>query len=154
MTGGLVSLAITLALIAQVPFSASLWVMRALMVALGLSIAHVFVPAQAASFATISPAATGRASTFFNAGRQLGGAIGVAVLSTVISAVGVLHQVSGRVEPNAHAYHLAFLTAAAIALVAAGFAQRIDDTEAAPSMRRTAEVADQPDGALVTSGGT
>ncbi|HLM90308.1 MAG TPA: hypothetical protein VK284_15030 [Streptosporangiaceae bacterium] len=41
------------------------------MFTLGLSMAQVFVPVQAASFATITPAATGRASTMFNAIRQL-----------------------------------------------------------------------------------
>ncbi|MBV9293644.1 MAG: MFS transporter, partial [Frankiales bacterium] len=135
MIGGICGVVMTLCLIAIVPFTADLWVMRALMVLIGLSIAHVFVPAQAASFATISSAATGRASTLFNAGRQLGGAVGVAVLSTVIAAVGVIHRVNGRPAPNAHAYHLAFLTAAGIAVVAGVLAVRIDDNEAAPTMR-------------------
>jgi hypothetical protein len=36
---------------------------RLLMFTLGLSMAQVFVPVQAASFAAITPAATGRAST-------------------------------------------------------------------------------------------
>ena len=57
-------------------------------VRLGVAMGQVFVPAQAAAFATISPEATGRASTMFNVGRQLGSAIGVAVLTTVIVAVG------------------------------------------------------------------
>ena len=72
----------------------------------------LFVPGQAASFATVTHAATARASTMFNAGRQLGGAVGVAVLSTVISAVGVTQVSGGHRAPNATAYHLAFLTAA------------------------------------------
>src|SRR3954447_6191406 len=140
MTAGLCAVTLMLSLIALVPFSASLWVMRVLMVFLGLSMAHVFVPAQAAAFATVSSAATARASTMFNAGRQLGGAVGVAVLSTVISAVGVTRSEHGHAVPNATAYHLAFFTAAAIELLAAVLALRIDDDEAAPSMRRvTAE---------------
>jgi MFS family permease len=106
------------------------------MVLLGLAQAHVFVPAQAASFATISPAATGRASSLFNAGRQLGAAVGVAVLSTVISAVGVTHLVHGVVRPNAAAYHWAFLVAAAIALCAVGMTWAVDDASAAATMRR------------------
>jgi sugar phosphate permease len=124
---------------ALVPFTASLWVMRGLMVMLGLSQAFVFTPAQAAAFATISPAATGRASGMFNAGRQLGGAIGVAILSTVISAVGVMHHVGGALRPNAAAYHWAFLTAATVALLAAFLAQHVDDKAAAPTMRRVPE---------------
>jgi hypothetical protein len=66
--------------------------------------AQVFVPVQAASFATISPADTGRASTLYNASRQLGGAIGVALLTTTIVIVGPLHVVDafrpGAIEPT------------------------------------------------------
>ena len=45
---------------------------RALMLLLGLSWPQALVPLQAAACATITPAATGAASTLFNAGRQLG----------------------------------------------------------------------------------
>ena len=41
----------------------SLWWARLLMFTMGLSMAQVFVPTQAAAFATISPGATGEAST-------------------------------------------------------------------------------------------
>jgi hypothetical protein len=81
----------------------------------------------------------------FNAGRQVGGAIGVAVLSTVISTVGVVHVVAGRPQSNARAYHLAFLTAAGIAIVAALLSTRISDTDAEPSMRRIAGHGDGSD---------
>src|SRR3954447_10466649 len=134
MIGGLLGVGTTLALIATVPFSASLWEMRALMLLIGLCQAHVFVPAQAAAFATVTPAATGGASTMFNAGRQLGGAVGVAILSTVISAIGVVHRVDGGLRPNAHAYHVAFLVAAGIALSAIAIVIRIVDRDAAPTM--------------------
>ena len=71
----------------------SLWWARLLMFTLGLSMGQIFVPLQAAAFATITPAATGRASTMFNAVRQLGGAVGVAVLTTAIVLVGPVHLV-------------------------------------------------------------
>jgi MFS family permease len=134
MAGGMVGVAFTVSLMALVPFTASLWVMRVLMVLLGLSQAHVFTPAQAAAFATVSPALTGRASGLFNAGRQLGAAVGVALLSTIISAVGVVHHVHGTVRPNAAAYHWAFLAAAAISLLGAVLTRAVDDREAAPTM--------------------
>jgi len=139
MLSGHMGVAASVGLMALVPFTASLWVMRALMVLLGLSQAHVFTPAQAAAFATISPAATGRASGMFNAGRQLGGAVGVALLSTIISALGVVHVVNGKTQPNAAAYHWAFLAAAATALLAALVARTVDDRAAAPTMRRAPE---------------
>ena len=58
------------------------------MLLLGLSWAQALVPLQAAAFATITPAATGAASTLFKTGRQVGMAVGVAILTTVASAVG------------------------------------------------------------------
>jgi len=133
MIGGLIGVATSLALIAAVPFTASLWQMRAYMVLLGLSQGHVFMPAQAAAFATVSKAATGRASAMFNAGRQLGGAVGVAVMSTVVAAVGVAHHAATL--PGAGAYHAAFLTAASIALAGALWATTINDADAAPTMQ-------------------
>ena len=139
MIAGLLGVIAVLVSVAQVPFTANLWIMRALMFVIGFAMAHVFVPGQAASFATVSHAATAKASVMFNAGRQLGGAIGVAVLSTVISAVGVLHVVDGWHVPNATAYHAAFLVAAAIEAVALILVFRVSDTEAAPSMRRLTE---------------
>jgi hypothetical protein len=63
---------------------------------------------QTASFATVSAEATGRASTMFNAGRQLGAATGVALLTTAIGIVGASHHVSGHLVANLDAYRVAF----------------------------------------------
>jgi EmrB/QacA subfamily drug resistance transporter len=119
IAAGLVGIAVGTGLMALVGSDTSLWWMRVLMFGLGYSIAHVMISMQAAAFVTISPTSTGRASTLFNANRQLGGAIGVALLSTVISAVGPVRQVAGRTVADLTAYHAAFLTAAAIALAGA-----------------------------------
>jgi EmrB/QacA subfamily drug resistance transporter len=139
---------------ALVGFGTSLWVARTLMFFLGLSIAHVFTPIQAAAFATVSLPSTGRASTLFNTSRQLGSAIGVAILTTVISAVGVMHRVHGHAQPNLTAFHWAFVVAAGLALVAAGFAITIVDADAAPTMvkhPRRAERRRRAEAALVAA---
>jgi EmrB/QacA subfamily drug resistance transporter len=136
MTAGLICVAAVIGSFSLVGFTTSLWVIRLLMFALGLGISQVFVPSQAAAFATISPAAMGRASTLFNSARQIGSALGVAVLTTVISAVGVLHQVHGHTAPNLAAFHWAFATAAAFALLAAWFALQINDADAASTMKK------------------
>jgi EmrB/QacA subfamily drug resistance transporter len=138
MVGGLLGVATVTALMALVEAGTTLWAMRALMLLLGLAMSQVFVPAQAAAFATISTASTGRASTLFNAGRQLGSAVGVAVLSSVVAAVGVTRSVAGHAVPNLTAYHAAFLTAALVALVAAALSLRVDDAAAASTMTRRA----------------
>jgi hypothetical protein len=70
----------------------------------------------------------------FNAGRQLGGAIGVAALTTVVVAVGATHVVAGRAAPNLLAYHVAFLAAAAVDAAAVGVALTISDADAAATI--------------------
>ena len=145
ITIGLAGMTASIGLLALLGPQTSLWWARLLMVTLGLSIAQVFVPVQAASFATISPAATGRASTMFNAMRQLGGAIGVAVLTSVIVLNGPVHAVDGHEVANLTAYRIAFLTAAAISLCAMAFSLSIRDADAAGTIpRRRGREKDEP----------
>jgi MFS family permease len=128
---GLTGTAASIGLLALLGPQTSLWWPRLLMLTLGLSMAQVFVPVQAAAFATITPAATGRASTMFNTTRQLGGAVGVALLTTVIVLVGPVHLVAGHQVANLTAYRAAFLAAAAISLCAVACSLSIRDADAA-----------------------
>jgi EmrB/QacA subfamily drug resistance transporter len=137
IVGGLIGVAIIMALLSLMGASTSLWLMRILMFLIGAGMAYSFLPVQAAAFATISPASTGRASAFYNAQRQLGAALGVAVLGEVISFVGPTHiGATGAMLPNLTAYHAAFLTAAVLALLGAGTALIVSDRDAAPTMQR------------------
>jgi MFS family permease len=136
ITLGLLGVTVSIGLMSLVGAQTSLWWMRLLMFCLGVAMGQVFVPAQAAAFATISPEATGRASTMFNVIRQLGSAIGVAVFTTAIVAVGATTVVAGRVTPNLAAYHVAFLIAAGLATVGAVVALTIHDSDAASTMVR------------------
>jgi EmrB/QacA subfamily drug resistance transporter len=133
---GLLGVAASIALMSLIGAQTSLWWMRLLMFCLGVAMGQVFVPAQAAAFATISPEATGRASTMFNVIRQLGSAVGVAVFTTVIVAVGAAKAPAGRTAPDLAAYHAAFLVAAALAVVGAAVALTIHDADAASTMIR------------------
>jgi EmrB/QacA subfamily drug resistance transporter len=139
---GLVGTTASIALLALLGPGTSLWWARLLMFALGLSMGQVFVPVQAAAFATITPAATGRASTMFNAVRQFGGAVGVAVLTTAIVLIGPVHLVAGHAVANLTSYRIAFLVAASICLAALPSALSIRDADAAqtiPGRKRPAE---------------
>ncbi len=128
---GLVGVSLSIGLMALLGPDSSLWWARLLMLTLGFSMASVFVPVQAVAFATVSPADTGRGSTMFNAMRQLGGALGVALLTTAIVIVGPTQEVAGHVSPNLAAYRVAFVAAALIALAGVGPALTINDAEAA-----------------------
>jgi hypothetical protein len=79
----------------------------------------------------------------FNAVRQLGGAVGVAVLTTVIVAVGPVHLVAGHEVANLTAYRVSFLVAAAICLCAVACSLSIRDADAAgtiPARRRRPDI--------------
>ncbi|MEA2671001.1 MAG: hypothetical protein QOG45_1221 [Chloroflexota bacterium] len=137
IASGLCGIAVCTALMAAVDAGpATLWEMRGLLFLLGCCMGHVFAPSQTAAFAAISSAATGRASTLYNATRQLGSAVGVAVLSTVMDAAGTVPAAGRSLQPTLGAYHLAFLTASGMALVACAIALGIRDRDAASTMRR------------------
>lgn len=131
---GNLGIAVFISLLALVGAHTSLWVPRLLLFGMGVFLGQIFVPIQAASFATISPAATGRASTMFNAVRQLGGAIGVAAFTTVVVAVGAIHLVGHRPVANLSAYHAAFLAAAGFAILGSLASLRIRDADAVSTM--------------------
>lgn len=130
ITIGLCAAGLSMGLFALLGPDTSLWWARLLMFTLGLGMAQIFVPNQAAAFATIPPPAMGGASTLYNAVRQLGGAVGVAVLTTVLVAVGATHHVDGHVVANLTAYRVTFLAAAAFALVGVAVALTIHDSDA------------------------
>ncbi len=136
ITGGLLGLVVCMLALTQITVTTNLWFIRALMFGLGWMMAQVMVPNQAASFAMITPESMGRASTFFNTMRQVGSAIGVAILSTVLIGVGSTQASGGSTAPDMTAYHLAFFTAALFALVAAGFSLTIHDSDAAETVVR------------------
>jgi EmrB/QacA subfamily drug resistance transporter len=136
MAGGLTEMAAAMALLALIDLGSSPWAVRALMFLIGVGMAYVFLPNQAAGFATIAPADTGQAATLSGAQRQLGSALGVAVLSGVLAAVGpTMRDAAGLAQPNLAAYRAAFLAAAALALVGAALALGVPDRDAAATMR-------------------
>jgi hypothetical protein len=147
ITGGLVALALLLFVLTQVTVSTNLWLIRGYMFVLGLVIAQSMIPNQAASFARISPEATGRASTFFNTMRQVGSATGVAVLSTVLIGVSSAQGGGGSgasASPDMQGFHLAFFTAAVFSLAGAVAAFTIHDSDAAETIVRRGRLAARP----------
>jgi EmrB/QacA subfamily drug resistance transporter len=131
---GLAGATASMGLLSLIGPHSSLWWARLLMFTMGLAMGQVFVPTQAAAFATISPGATGKASTMFNAARQVGGAIGVALLTTAIVAIGTTRLVAGHQVASLTAYRIAFLVAAAFCLAAIASALSIHDEDAAATI--------------------
>lgn len=117
------------------------WAIRILMFIRGLLLAFAFIPLQAASYAKISPEATGRASAIFSTQRQLGGAVGVAVLSTVLASTipqkfGASVVAPELVNKYTTAFHYTFLAAALLTFAAAFLALFVRDEDAKATMVR------------------
>jgi EmrB/QacA subfamily drug resistance transporter len=129
MTGGLVGLTVLIASMALLGAGSSVWTIRLLMFATGAAMAYVLLPQQAATFATISSADTGRASAIYNTQRQTAAALGVALLATVLTSAS-----GNAASPGAGDFHLVFLACAALAAFGAAVAWTIRDSDAASTM--------------------
>jgi len=152
--GGLLGVACSMILLCLVGLETNLWLMRALIFMMGAGMAYVFLSVQTAAFATISSASTGRASALYQAQSQVGAALGIAVLSSVLAMLGPTSRgTAGVLLPNLAAYHAAFLAAAVLALLAAGIALAIRDRDAAATMRRPTSASDHADLAVTAPGG-
>jgi EmrB/QacA subfamily drug resistance transporter len=129
MTGGLVVMVGLTASMALLTADTSEWVIRALMFLVGAAMAYVILPQQAATFATISAADTGRASAIYNTQRQTAAALGVAILATVLTTT------AGSLEsPQAGDFPWVFVGCAVLAACGALVAWTIRDEDAASTM--------------------
>ncbi len=123
----------------------SLWWVRGLMYGRGLTMAFVIVPMQAASFVTIPAAKTGRASSLSNTNRQVGAALGVATLATVltsrtttlVSRAAPLGAVAVR-HAKVTAFHQAMFVSACIGLIGVVASYFVRDSDAAMTMQGAA----------------
>jgi EmrB/QacA subfamily drug resistance transporter len=136
MVGGLLAVALLVSSFTQVGLTTDLWLLRGLMFAAGAAMAFVFMPLQAATFATISPADTGQASAIFSTQRQVAAAVGVALLATVLAAR--LPDAPVSPQQRVDALHGVFLVAALLALAGAVAALAIHDEDAVSTMRARA----------------
>jgi EmrB/QacA subfamily drug resistance transporter len=137
MVGSLIEVALVMSGFAFVGLNTSLWVVRLLMFLTGSGMSFIFLCARAASFATIPAEAVGRAAALYNAQNQIGSALGVAVVSSVLVSLGVTGAAAGTSGvPNLTAYHASFLSAAALALIGAVISLAMSDREAAITMRK------------------
>jgi EmrB/QacA subfamily drug resistance transporter len=145
---GFLGVAGATALLLRLGLNTDLWWLRGNLFLMGLTMSFFFVPMQAAAFATISSADTGRASSLMSTVRQLGSAVGVALLATVMVDRGKAHVADAlrQATPGAReaairhgtlmAYHDAFFVAVIFAALGIAFALLIHDEDAAASMHR------------------
>jgi EmrB/QacA subfamily drug resistance transporter len=137
---GMLGMAVMTAPLVFVGLDTGLWTIRAIMFGRGICMAFAFVPMQAATYANISVADTGRASAIYSTQRQVAAALGVATLGTVL-LTRIQHATAGVTDPHALArgalsgYHAAFLVGTILVALAALSGLLIHDEDAASTMR-------------------
>jgi EmrB/QacA subfamily drug resistance transporter len=133
---GLAILSSMLVVIAFVAPGASQWTIRVMLFSLGLGVGQSNLPVNISAFANISSADTGHASAIYNMVRRAAPALSVAVLSTILAMAG-----GHRLIPDPEAFKVVFLACAAIGVIGVLFALKINDADAASTMRKKAVVA-------------
>jgi EmrB/QacA subfamily drug resistance transporter len=150
MAAGMFIVTVSSAFFLLVGIDTSLWWIRLIMFGRGMGMAFAVVSNQAATFSTIKPKDTGRASSRFSTNRQVASAFGVALLATILidrTATHIANAGSTATEAVSNAtmlaYHDAFFAAVIFGLIGFGFSFLIHDEDAAASMRRPAADAAQ-----------
>jgi len=118
ITAGMALLAVGMVLFAQLEVNGNYWTdlfPGFLIVAMGL--AFCFVPISIAALAGIKPSEAGLASGLINTSQQIGGALGIAILSTIATSRTDDAVSSGTAVPNAlvEGFQAAFWVGAVIA---------------------------------------
>lgn len=132
MAGSLFFVAFTIVLLSRMNTETPMWQVQAIMFGLGFGMAGIFLPNQAASMATIPREKLSGASMLFTVQRQVASALGVAVLSTVLSLIGILRS---NGESNPQAWQTAFMVAAGLSLIGAFMGLLVPDEDAAETMK-------------------
>ena len=108
----------------------------------GVFMAFAFIPLQAATYSTITPADTGRATAIFSTQRQVAAAFGVATAATILTTATSrrladvrARWAAGAINAQVSAYHEVFLAASLLAFGAAAIALLVRDEDAAATMR-------------------
>jgi MFS family permease len=117
---GMITLTIGLLLFAQISADGSYFSdLFPGFVIVGIGLGFSFVPVSIAALAGIQPQEAGLASGLINTSQQIGGALGVAILTTVAVSRANHDLASGasRAVANTAGYQLAFYVAAAFAVV-------------------------------------
>ena len=117
MTTGLVVLSVTVLGYTRIPVDGHYWPdLLPLYIVFALGLAFAFIPVTIAGFIGVPPHQAGLASGLLNTTQQIGGAVGVAVTSTIF----VSRAKSGNFTPEAFTSGYRWAFAALVAFAAAG----------------------------------
>src|SRR5581483_3757917 len=128
-------------LLMLVTLSTSMVVIGGILLLRGVGMSFIFVPLQAASFATIKHEDTGQASSITNTNRQVATSFGVALLATVLVSRTKTHiaQAAAGAEAARHAsllgFHDAFFASLILAVIGFVFTLMVRDEDSAATMQ-------------------
>jgi EmrB/QacA subfamily drug resistance transporter len=149
MMVGMLGIAATTFAFLWVDLTTDAWWIRLIMLGRGASFGMTLIPMQTATFATIRPQDTGRASAIFSSGRQVAASFGVALLATVLTNR-LAHHGAALGNPAVRhgamqAFHDGFFAGGVLALVGAVAALLlIRDKDAESTRFRQVRVDDEP----------
>ncbi len=142
IAAGLLISALTTLSLAWFDLQTSEWIIRGVMLVRGLGFGLVLVPLQAATYATVPAAITGRATAMYNASSQVAASFGVAVaaalLTSRLSSHGAQLGNPATATQSLHAFQDGYLVMGVLALFGALVVLLIHDRDAAPTMNRKA----------------
>ena len=147
LAAGMLGTAAVTACFLLVSLDTPIFLVGAVMFAAGIAFGVTIVPLQTVPFTGLGPDALGRASAVLNVVRQVGLAFGTALLATVLSAGLAGHGGAEGADPASvvGAYHVAFLVAAAAALVGFFVSLLLGDTAQASGQEADASDAQGED---------
>lgn len=143
MATGLLLATVSAGLFLFVDLDTSLWWIGGFMLIRGIGMSFAMVSNQAATFATIKSEDMGRASSLSTANRQIAGALGVALLATVLIEQSGVVTGGASLTPEARdamltGFHAAFGAAALLAFGGFLFTFLVHDEDAVATLHRGA----------------
>jgi EmrB/QacA subfamily drug resistance transporter len=139
MGGGMVLLAISLLIFSRLDATSNFWdILPGLLIG-GLGMAVVMTPTTAAAMGSVPVDKAGVGSAVLNSGRQVGGALGIAVMGAIVASYatgipGTPEAAAGFVTGYQHALQVAALIAVAGAVIAVATVRKyrhVEQSEAA-----------------------
>ncbi|MGH2632286.1 MAG: MDR family MFS transporter [Tepidiformaceae bacterium] len=138
---GLLVTAATTFILARFDLGTNEWLIRATLIVRGLAFGLVLVPLQAATYATVEPKDTGRATALYNVSSQVASSFGVALAATLLTSRLAYHgAILGAPATRAAslgAFQDVFLVMAILSLAGVAVAFLIRDSAARATMRPT-----------------
>lgn len=136
MMAGILIATLTAFGFAWMDLGTNIWLIRLLMFVRGIGFGLMLIPLQAATFATITPHMTGRASSLFSSSRMVAQSLGVAIIATALTTLLTNNDaIQGSATVGAvDAYQEAFIVAGLMSLLALPVAFLIRDRDAAGTM--------------------